>query len=164
VTSPVAGVQFLLDGNPLGAEDTTSPYSVSWNSATAANGLHVLSARSRDTVGNTATSVGVSVDVGNDAIAPAVAITSPGNGGIVTGSNVTVSANASDNVGVVGVQFLLDGSPLGVEVSTAPYTTRWNTNSRGKGGSNAGSHTLSARARDAAGNVTTSAIVRVIAQ
>ena len=36
----VAGVQFLLDGNALGAEDTTSPYSLAWNSASGsvANG------------------------------------------------------------------------------------------------------------------------------
>ena len=38
----VAGVQFLLDGAPVGAEDTTSPYSVSWNTTTAANGAHTL--------------------------------------------------------------------------------------------------------------------------
>jgi hypothetical protein len=164
VTSPVAGVQFLLDGNPLGAEDTVEPYSVQWNTATVPNGLHVLSAQSRDTVGNTATSLGVSVDVGNDATAPAVAVTSPRDGATVTGSNVTVSANATDNVGVVGVQFLLDGAPLGAEVTTAPYSTRWNTGSKGRGGSNLGNHAVSARARDAAGNVTTSVIVRVIVQ
>jgi hypothetical protein len=164
VTSPVAGVQFLLDGNPLGAVDTTTPYSVQWNTTTASNGLHVLTAQSSDIAGNTATSIGVSVDVGNDPTAPAVAITAPRDGATVTGSKVTVSANATDNVGVVGVQFLLDGAPLGAEVTTAPYTTRWNSNSGGKGGTNLGPHSLSARARDAAGNVTTSAPVRVLAQ
>ena len=30
----VAGVQFLVDNNPLAAEDTTSPYGVSWNTTT----------------------------------------------------------------------------------------------------------------------------------
>jgi hypothetical protein len=157
-------VQFLLDGNPLGAEDTTSPYSVSWNTTTATNGLHVLSARARDAAGNTATSVGVSVDVGNDPTAPAVAVTSPADGATVTGSKVTVTANATDNVGVAGVQFLLDGAALGGEVTTPPYAVRWNTNSGGKGGAILGPHTLSARARDAAGNVTTSAAVRVLVQ
>ena len=34
----VAGVQFKLDGNNLGAEDTTAPYSVSWNTTTAGPG------------------------------------------------------------------------------------------------------------------------------
>ena len=38
----VAGVQFLLDGVALGAEDTTSPYSISWNTTAASNGGHTL--------------------------------------------------------------------------------------------------------------------------
>ena len=36
--SGVAGVQFKLDGAKLGTEDTSSPYSVSWNTTTLANG------------------------------------------------------------------------------------------------------------------------------
>ena len=65
---------------------------------------------------------------------------------------------------MAGVQFLLDGAALGGEVTTAPYSVRWNTNSGGKGGVILEPHTLSARARDAAGNVTTSAAVRVLVQ
>ena len=61
----VAGVQFLLDNNALGAEDTTSPYSVSWNTTTAANGTHTLTARARDVNGNTALSAPVTVNVAN---------------------------------------------------------------------------------------------------
>ena len=34
----VAGVQFRLDGANLGSEDTTAPYSVPWDTRTAANG------------------------------------------------------------------------------------------------------------------------------
>ncbi|GAA4427550.1 hypothetical protein GCM10023148_31290 [Actinokineospora soli] len=63
--SGVAGVQFLLNGQPLGAEDTTSPYGVSWDTRTVANGVHSLSARARDGAGNTATSTAVSVTVSN---------------------------------------------------------------------------------------------------
>ena len=44
----VAGVQFRLDGANLGAEDTTSPYSVSWNTTAVANGSHTLTAVARD--------------------------------------------------------------------------------------------------------------------
>ncbi len=61
----VAGVQFKLDGVALGAEDTTSPYSVSWNTTTAANGVHVLTAVARDTSNNTAESLSVNVVVLN---------------------------------------------------------------------------------------------------
>ena len=35
---------------------------------------------------------------------------------------VTVTATASDNVGVVGVQFRLDGADLGAEDTAAPYS------------------------------------------
>ena len=33
----------------------------------------------------------------------------------------------ADNVGVVGVQFLLDGVNLGAEDVAAPYSVSWNT-------------------------------------
>ena len=35
----------FLDGVNLGAEDTTAPYSVSWNTLTATNGTYTLTAR-----------------------------------------------------------------------------------------------------------------------
>lgn len=61
----VGSVQFLLDGAPLGSPVTASPYSVPWNTATAANGTHTVSARATDTSGNQATSTPVSVTVAN---------------------------------------------------------------------------------------------------
>ena len=70
----VVGVQFLLDGNNLGAEDISSPYSVSWNTTTTANGSHTLTARARDAAGNTATSTGVIVNVNNDLVSPTIAL------------------------------------------------------------------------------------------
>jgi fibronectin type 3 domain-containing protein len=65
----VAGVQFKLDGVNLGAEDTTSPYSISWDTFTAANGAHTLTALARDGAGNTTLSTGVPVTVQNTAAA-----------------------------------------------------------------------------------------------
>ena len=93
---------------------------------------------------------------GADTVPPTASMTAPANGATVTGAAVTVSANAADNVGVVGVQFLLDGAPLGAEVTSAPYTVSWNT-----AGTSNGVHTLAARARDAASNQTTSTPVSV---
>ena len=61
----VAGVQFKVDGANIGSEDTTAPYSVSWDSTTALNGSHTLTAVARDTSGNTATSIGVPVTTSN---------------------------------------------------------------------------------------------------
>ena len=61
----VAGVQFKLDGANLGAEDTVAPYSISWDTFTAANGSHSLTALARDAAGNTTLSTGVPVTVQN---------------------------------------------------------------------------------------------------
>ncbi len=61
----IAGVQFLLDGNNLGTEDTAAPYSFGWNTATVSNGTHVLSASAKDTGGNTTVSVPITVTVVN---------------------------------------------------------------------------------------------------
>ena len=44
--------------------------------------------------------------------APTVSLTAPANGATVSGT-ATVSANAADNVGVVGVQFKVDGANVG---------------------------------------------------
>ncbi|MEI9808186.1 MAG: LamG-like jellyroll fold domain-containing protein, partial [Bacteroidota bacterium] len=93
--------------------------------------------------------------IGNDNIPPTVSISSPANGASV-GGTINITANATDNAGVGGVQFLLDGVNLGVEDITAPYAVSWNTATAASG-----SHILSARARDAAGNTTTSANITV---
>ena len=61
----VAGVRFQLDGADLGAEDTTAPYSVSWNTTTATNGSHTLTAIARDAAGNSANAAAVTVTVAN---------------------------------------------------------------------------------------------------
>src|SRR3989338_3129828 len=63
--SGVAGVQFKVDGTNVGAEDTTSPYSIAWNSTTVGNGTHTLRAVARDAAGNTRWSVIRSVTVSN---------------------------------------------------------------------------------------------------
>lgn len=157
----VAGVQFTLDGNPLGAEVAAAPYSITWNAATATAGAHVLAAVARDAAGNRTTSASVTVTVDNtipaDTTAPTVSVTAPAAGTTVSGS-VSVNANASDNVGVAGVQFTLDGAALGAEDTSAPYSVSWNTTTAA-----AGTHVLGATARDAAGNRTSAVTVSVTA-
>jgi hypothetical protein len=74
----------------------------------------------------------------------------------VVSDSLDVTATASDNVGVAGVQFTLDGAPLGAEDTTAPYVVRWDIST-----SAPGSHTLAAVARDAAGNRTTAASLAI---
>jgi hypothetical protein len=292
----VVGVQFKLDGSTLGAEDTSSPYSVSWDTTLASNGSHVLTAIVRDSAGNQAVTPPLTVTVNNsspgpnpgpdpgpiptptgtvvtvaatdasavegntdtatitftragdlgapltvqygldgsatkwidyrrsegdmpvsivipagaasatltvyawadnitegpesftltlladsaytigtprsavvtindtgsspppagDTAPPTIALTAPAAGSARVGTQINVAANASDNVGVAGVQFRLDGANLGAEDTTAPYSTTWNST-----GVAAGAHQLSAIARDAAGNRTTSATVSI---
>jgi len=86
---------------------------------------------------------------------PTVSITSPASGATVSGT-INVTANASDNQGVAGVQFKLDGANLGAEDTASPYAVSWNTTTASNG-----SHTLTAVARDSAGNSTTSSPVTV---
>ena len=155
----VSGVQFLLDGAVLGAEDTVAPYAVSWNTLTTTNGSHVVTARARDAAGNLATSTAVTVTVTNpvaDTTAPTVALTAPANGATLA-ATVAVTATAADSVGVSGVQFLLDGALLGAEDTVAPYAVSWNTLTTTNG-----SHVVTARARDAAGNLATAAVTVTI--
>ena len=92
---------------------------------------------------------------GSDTTPPTVSIGSPATGAVLTGT-LTLSATASDNVGVTSVQFMLDGKPLGNPLTSAPYTLAWDT-----GTVAAGAHTLSAIAKDAAGNTGTATSVAI---
>jgi poly(hydroxyalkanoate) depolymerase family esterase len=85
-----------------------------------------------------------------DTTPPTVNVTAPAHGATVSGT-VTVTASASDAVGVTRVEFYVDGSLAGSD-SAAPYELAWNTT-----GVANGTHALSARAFDAAGNSATDA-------
>ncbi len=91
-----------------------------------------------------------------DSTAPTVSLSAPAAASTVSGSSVTVSATAADNVGVAGVQFKLDGANLGAEDTSAPYSITWNTTQV-----SGGSHSLTAVARDTSNNTTTSSPVAV---
>ena len=151
----IASVQFQVDGANVGAADTTAPYNFSWNSTTVANGSHVLTAVAKDTAGSTTTSTGVTVTVNSAASKPTVSITAPAAGATVS-ATVTVSATASSTVGIASVQFQVDGANVGAAVTVAPYNFSWNTTTVANG-----NHTLTAVAKDTAGNTTTSAGVTV---
>ncbi len=91
---------------------------------------------------------------GMDVTGPAVSIVAPQPGLSVFGPQVFLSANATDDVGVVGVQFKSNGVNIGSEVP-APFNMNWDTTGL------SGSKSITAVARDAAGNMTTSAPVSV---
>ena len=90
-----------------------------------------------------------------DSIPPTVDMTAPTTGQTVSGI-VGLAAVASDNTGVAGVQFRVDGVAVGPEDTTSPYAASWTTTTAANG-----AHTLTATARDAAGNSTTSSAVTV---
>jgi hypothetical protein len=86
-----------------------------------------------------------------DTTPPVVSVSAPADGAAVRGTIAVASTTATDNVGIQGVQFRLDGALLGVEDTTAPYGVQWNT-----ANVTSGTHSLTAVARDWRGNVTTS--------
>ena len=90
-----------------------------------------------------------------DTTPPTVSVTAPSSGSTVSGT-VTVSASASDNVAVAGVQFQVDGSNTGAEDTTAPYSISLSTTSLSNG-----NHTLTAVARDSSNNNATSSGVTI---
>jgi hypothetical protein len=125
-------------------------------SGLAANTVQHFRVRSKDFAGNVAVSGDFTLTtLALDVTAPAVSITAPLAGATIVGST-TLTATASDSVGVVGVQFRLDGANLGAEDTVSPYSYSWNSTTAANG-----THALTAIARDAAGNRTTSAAVSV---
>jgi hypothetical protein len=74
--SGVSAVEFWLDG-VMKWSDTTSPYTYSWNTTTAANGSHTLQTKAYDTWNNMGTSATVSVTVNNVVVTPSLVV----NGG-----------------------------------------------------------------------------------
>jgi chitodextrinase len=89
-----------------------------------------------------------------DTTAPTTSITAPAAGATVSGT-ITVTASASDNVGVTKVEFYADGTLKG-SVTALPYTFSLNTTSLSDG-----THSVTAKAYDAAGNVGTSPSVSI---
>lgn len=175
ITSPTSSSTFIASGTSMTiggtASDNVGVSQVTWannrgGSGPAAGttswtasavplqvGTNVLTVTARDAAGNTGMAT-LTVTL-SDTTAPSVSMTAPTSGATVSGT-VTLSATATDNVGIAGVQFKLDGANLGAEVITAPYTLPWTTTTASDG-----AHTLTAVARDAAGNLATSAAVTV---
>ena len=65
----VTSVQFKLDNVSIGASGATSPYSITWNSTSVADGAHTLVAVVADGAGNISTSSAISVTVNNSVVA-----------------------------------------------------------------------------------------------
>ena len=153
----VAGVEFFDGIVKVGATDTTAPYSVSWTPAAA--GARSLTARATDNQGGATTSVSIAVTINAstaDTQAPVAALTVPGNLAAGLAGTLNLTATASDNVGVTGVEFQVDGAQVGSTVTTTPYSVSVDSNAYASG-----QHVVRTRARDAAGNFSPWAVATV---
>ncbi len=142
---------------PSVANRIAQPTGTSYSDTGLAAGTYHYKVAAEDAAGNigAASNEATATVAPPDTTPPTVSITAPSGGSSVNGL-VTVTANASDNQSVAGVQFRVDGHDVGAEDTASPYSVVWDTR-----GELNGSHTLTAVARDGAGNTTTSASVAV---
>jgi hypothetical protein len=145
----VAKVEFFNGATKLG-EDTTAPYGFAWSGVTA--GTYTLTARATDDLGAATTSVASRITVGGN-IPPTVSITSPANGAVFAWKpTITITAAAGDPDGSVTMVEFRKGTTLLGQDTSAPYSFIWRNVPQG-------SYSLTARATDNAGAVTTSSSV-----
>lgn len=162
--SGINRVEFFRQGaaTPFGADTTpgnetplgTPSYSATFNTMQIPNGVLILQTVAYDNAGNSTASANRFVEVKNkDSIAPKVSITSPNKNATVS-NPVTITASASDQVGIYRVEFYKDGesTPFATDYD-APYSTSVTLIS--------GSHSVSAKAYDFVLNVTTSRSVNL---
>jgi hypothetical protein len=153
----VAKVEFLVD-SVVTSVSTTSPYSYAMDTTKLSNASHKVASRAYDRAGNVGMSAPVSITVNNapsETTAPTVTIN------VLLGrkgSPDTLSATATDNVGVARVEFYVDGKLLATDIS-APYSN--NLNLPGRLGS---IHKVMAKAYDAAGNWGISQTITLVKQ
>ncbi len=139
---------------PNGIDTWTSSTSDSPAAGVYFYGIHVVD--NADNIGYEPTQIKVTTSNPADAISPTVSITSPANGSTARRrSKVTISATASDNLGVTKVEFYVNGSIL-CSLTKPSYACIWSVpGAKGK------SYRLQVKAYDAAGNVGASSIVNV---
>jgi len=97
----------------------------------------------------------------SDSSPPTASMTAPANNAQVSGTSVPLTATATDDVGVASVQFSVDGTNIQLPVTTpstgtSTYGLSWDSTTISNG-----SHTLSAIAKDNAGNPSAASSVTV---
>jgi N-acetylglucosamine-6-sulfatase len=150
----VTGYKIYRNGSIL---ITTSGTSYSDTGLTPST-TYSYSVAARDSAGNTSVQsspASATTLAGTSDNPPTVSITFPSSGSTVSGT-VTLTANASDDVGVTGVKFKVNGVLIGSEDKSAPYSVNWNTTNLANG-----SYALTATAIDSLGQKTISTAVTV---
>jgi hypothetical protein len=131
-----------------GSASTT--WSVSSSAQTVAGTYPLDATATEASVGNAATAHASQI-VYLDTTAPALTITSPANGAVVSGK-VTIAATASDDTRLAAVEFWI-GSVLLARDTAPPFSASWNSRRSGSGPS-----TITVKAFDASGNSTVKSI------
>jgi hypothetical protein len=148
----VAKVEFLRNGTLL-ATDTAAPYSYTWTNVAA--GTYALTAKAYDNAGGTTTSAAVNITVKAN-VAPSVSLTAPASNATFTApATISLAAGASDTDGSIAKVEFFSGTTRLATDTAAPYAYSW-TNVAG------GTYTLTAKATDDKGAVTTSPAVTAI--
>lgn len=150
--STITKVELFIDNasTPY-ATDTSSPYEMTVNNLSP--GAHKLTVKTTNSYSLSAIA-SRDVIVADSSGPTGVAITSPANNSTQQGT-ISVAAQASDNVEVTKVEFLVDGQVKATDTST-PFSASIDTTSL----SNA-SHQLTVRAYDAANNMTASGAISI---
>ncbi len=148
----IAKVEFYRGGTTLIGTATVAPYRYVWTNAVAGN--YSLTAKAYDNRNGTATSAPVTIVVANNQF-PVVTLTSPAaDSFVVAGSNVTVSATATDPDGTIASVEFFDGATSIGTTTAAPYQATWHATLPGV-------HSLSARATDDKGGTGQSSPITV---
>lgn len=92
----------------------------------------------------------------SDTTPPTVSLTVPSDSDTVSGASVTLTATASDDTEVAGVQFAVDGTDVGLEDTSSPYSITWDSTTVLDG-----SRSITATAIDTSSNETVSAAITV---
>jgi Bacterial Ig domain/Chitobiase/beta-hexosaminidase C-terminal domain/Transglycosylase SLT domain len=148
--SGVAQIRYTTDGT---APTATSGYLYSGPFSVGSN--MTIKYLAVDNAGNVSPVATQTITI--DQTLPTVSLTAPATGAIISGTT-TFSANASDNLGVKQVDFLVDGTLVGSDPTGSPYTFSWDSSTVANG-----QHTVAARVIDLAGNTRTTAAVTVTA-
>jgi sulfur relay (sulfurtransferase) DsrF/TusC family protein len=151
IDGSIALVEFFDNGASIGV-DNASPFQIRWRPAGI--GAHALTALATDNQAGTTLSLPVTVSVAVNK-APVVMLTRPLDGASITQSDYFVlTATATDADGKIArVEFYQGATKLGTDAAS-PYALTWTNPALG-------TYTLSAKAYDDNGVVTTSAPVTV---
>jgi len=143
----------LYAGGSLIAMSSQSPYQFSLDTTGLPEGSLTLTAKAFDAAGN-AESSSISVTVNNivDTTAPVITSLTPANGSILKGT-VTISASASDNIGVTSMVIYVDGVQ---KATSSSGSISFNLNSRKM---TSGTHTIRVDAKDGSGHVGTKSVL-----